>query len=439
MAKFEWQTEDEYGWEDEPQSAGNSPRPRRRSLMLLLFIGIVAIAGFIFYHQLQNTVTDATADVETEVATTVALFNSAGHKQDVNLLTAMLSGSDETWAQSWQVRAFEDSLLDRSGLGMTLISAEPAATNVVLSPDLNSAEITATIPYAIDIGNGLTTTVLLDQPALYRRGQTRWLRAPRDVAEWGDQRVREASFGLATYYARDEVVIDRLLSDIGLFYQRVCASASTALCGLNGIRVRFEADYINPKTVSLSDRLPLLSLTDSAELHLPTPSLVGLPTDDTSYDALLAGYARLIAGKALAHSMQQQPVCCDQWLYFEALVEHLLVEHGLSASNINGGSYAAARSTATLSDFSFRYDNPSRFDINQRTSAYIFVTYMRETFPNMNTADLLLQLRENPEGIDWLLHIGYAEEAESLHPVEWAELLFENYRTYLDNRIPNEA
>ena len=282
MTNFEWQTDSDYDWDDQPIVINSAEKSRRLPILLGITF-LIILASATLYWQFRKTINTTTTAVETELTATVTLLYQASQNGDTDLMASLLSGTDEQWAKQIQLHVGDFNLLDRKEFGMQLISAEPTHTEITLSPDLLSAVVTSTIAYAIDVGNGLTETILLEQPAYFRKGKVHWLLAPFSAEYWGTRLTRDTAFGEAVYYEHDRLLIEKLLRDLNLAFVRQCANRDDILCTEPQIHLNF----------SIAPPITALRTSQTGQL-LPTPTLLGLPTDRISYQALLNGYAKII-------------------------------------------------------------------------------------------------------------------------------------------------
>lgn len=436
MSNFEWHTEDEYGWDDEPQQQNSAEtNPRRRILSALLLLFIVATAAFFVYRQAQATVQEAVTETETELAATVALFNRAAATGDLELMRSLLSGADPEWARDMQLRAGSENLLDRSLFGMALVSAEPRATNISLSPDLFSAQVTSTVAYAIDVGNGLTETVLLDQPAIYRQGETRWLLAPpEDTAYWGDARLRYPDIGSVTMAQRDHEIIDRLLADIDIIHKRICAGESVCLKG------NPTYSFSTSPSVAMTVQ-PLIDWSLEPPLvTLPTPSLTGLPTTELAYEALLAGYARIMIRANLQHALSSEMACCTQTLQFDALLDQLLAQHGLIADSFSAENYRSAFEYADAGFQARSFNRGTPYTSDELIATRIWLDYAADTL-GVTYFDMLRLLPTANDAGHWVQQMAaFRTPNVFTTPADtFMDAHFESYRQHLSQLIPLEA
>jgi hypothetical protein len=193
--------------------------------------------------------------------------------------------------------------VDRSSFGLSKLAnsdPESAIVEVTLAPDLTSAELVTQRPYAIDVGNGVTETVILEQTAVYRLGPNRWLLAPPEEAFWGETMTSNGRYLTLTYPERDAEIGRRLALDLDRKLIEMCSQLRDILCPL-AMRV----------TVDLTGDPESLILYEPAtlDLALPTPTILGMPKDEVGYESVMRGYAQRVVTAAIGHLVEYE--CCE--------------------------------------------------------------------------------------------------------------------------------
>ncbi|MCA9960075.1 MAG: hypothetical protein KC443_13630, partial [Anaerolineales bacterium] len=74
-------------------------------------------------------------------------------------------------------------------------------------------------------------------------------------------------------------------------------------------------------------------------LTLPTPTLLGLPLDETGYQAVYRGYAARVVSAVIAEQVGWQ--CCEGGLLFQALLDEQLAQLGLKPWPVTPAAYEA--------------------------------------------------------------------------------------------------
>lgn len=324
---FEWQTEEDGDWDD-PILSSSDPdeqksEAKRRWWRWLIPLGLLVVsltaAGWTLNQRFQL----GTERVETEVLASYNLVNQAVAQQDDELVWNVLSGRDEAWASLVTEAVEQGVLMNRDGLGLAQIAVtDPITPTIEISADLKEAVVKMIVPYAIEIGNGLTETIELEQTAVYRLGASnRWLLAPPELSFWGDIRQVEGQFVNLFYPERDKEIAQDLLLSLDAKIGQLCSQLSDVDCP-SDYQIIVELDT-NPEAFAQLDLSSAAMNADRQHLILPTPTLVGFPLDQTGERAMFRGYGQLAVGAVLTDLWGYD--CCDQTspLYFSVLNDSL--------------------------------------------------------------------------------------------------------------------
>lgn len=331
MANFDWKTDEDLGWDDvqSPQPPHDKRHLWRWSLPLVL-LALLGVAGWIVYGQLQERIEAATGQTDQDVRASFELVWESAESGDIELFNALLSGRDREWTSAQQQIAGGAGLLDRSPFGLELLSPFPEIEDLTLAPDLYAAHITATVPFATQIGNGLTETVTLQLPTTFRRGESRWLYAPPEDEYWGELEQWDTLFFQTTFYERDTEIVRRIHNDLDTLLRNWCNNEPENNCErlkTSKVLITFTNE---PQIFTKLQQRPLpAERSEVTGITLPTPSLVGLPKDDAGYRALYAGYADYILTPIMAKLADYE--CCEHIAYWRALADWQLAEWGIKA------------------------------------------------------------------------------------------------------------
>jgi hypothetical protein len=305
-ANFEWQTEeeDETVWRQEVASRSSRQRYLRWRSALLVLTALIAVA-FFAYRGLRESVAQAEAQTAEELVASYRVAQRAAVNRDSELLASVLSGSDRTWTETQYDLLAAGLLFERAAasLGLPTGDVSSAVTDVTFSPDLRSAEIVASHTYS----TARDVPLVLQQTLVYRRGDGRWLLSPPRPEFWGDWGTVEGNRLTLTYPGRDGAIAERLGRDLEAVLRQMCAVPAQVTCGPDfRLNVRFEKD---PQTVlGIAD--PRSRLLVAREVDLPTPTLIGVPTDERGYQLLLRGYASRVIRVTLDELVVDK--CCTQ-------------------------------------------------------------------------------------------------------------------------------
>jgi hypothetical protein len=337
---FEWHTLEDEGQNRLEPSPAEDPKPPPRRwpavLVVLFLLGLIVWSG---YHTLNQRAAAAAAAVDADVLSSAHLVRQAAARSDGELFASLLSGRDTAWANIHQQMLLDGTLLDRPAFGLTWQHVEPSAVTVTLSPNLTEAEVSADLYYTVQQGEGVTTTATLRQTNIYRLGRQRWLLAQPDEAFWGADQTTEFGQIRLTFPERDAAIAHRLAADLAETIQTTCASLQYGIecpAGLQlDILLTHNPYFLNTATPSGSAWLPIGDPLE-VRIGLPTPTLIGVPTNEPSYLAFRQGYGAVLADIIITH-LHGWP-CCNP--LYEALVDAQLAELGLRPWPLGPADYA---------------------------------------------------------------------------------------------------
>lgn len=328
---FDWQTEEVEPW---PDMMVVLPGPERlplwHRLSVVLVVALALISGWVIFRQVERRITEAAARVEADVLVAHTLVLQAAQQQDVELLETVLSGRDQRWTAAQKALAKDGLLFDRSSFGFQMRPEDvfpvvaPDNITITLASDLTAAEVTWLEPLAVTGNKGTTETVSLQQTAIYRQGARNWLLSPPERRFWGEWQQARGAYVTLVYPQRDEPVARRLVHDLDAVIVRVCTQLEGVRCpaGLS-LRLRLETDARSLLAVHDVET----TITSGRSLDLPTPTLVGLPVDESGYQALVRGYGAHVALALITELVGYE--CCIHGLLYGALLDKQLSQLGL--------------------------------------------------------------------------------------------------------------
>lgn len=325
MSNFEWYTDEDGNWEDlTPTSPPLQPAERQQTVRLAVLV-LVVLAGLAIYQHLNQRVAEVGAFISEELLSSHKLRLRAVAAHDREIFDSVLSGSNTSWMQAQQ-NLFEQNLtLDRWPLGLSVAAADSHLLTISPAPDLKAAEVTVTQAYTVQQPDGAQSMVTLQHTDVYRRGQQRWLYAPPSQEFWGNWQTADGRYLTLIYPYRDHTIAQQLLADFDTAITTYCAQPQAHCPPDLHLLVRFDT---HPQ--SLLDLSNLAALWQSnSVLELPTPSLVGLPTDDAGYQALRRGYSSQLMATTIQKNMRWP--CCTQGLFHQALIDKQLSQMGLKS------------------------------------------------------------------------------------------------------------
>ncbi|MFO7540558.1 MAG: hypothetical protein R6X32_21155 [Chloroflexota bacterium] len=319
---LDWQTEEDQTWNEQPQpQTAVSPWPRR--FLWLLLVLLLGGGGWYAAGFLQERIETATGETEADLRQAYGLLRQTAQRQDTDLFNLLLSGRDESWAGAQERLVRDGQLLDRPTWGLThqpeLVTGDPV-TEVILSPDLLAAEVTAVEPYQFwSIIDQQVKTIRLQHSAVYRLGPDRWLYAPPEPDFWGETlEVRSDTLHLS-YPERDHEIVEQLFSNLSALMANTCRLPGF-YC--HAFRVEFVTD---PATLGQS--LSQAIISPDEPILLPTPTLMGVPRNAEGYEFLWLAYGRYLSSAIITR--QSDYTCCQHVQIYEALLHYQLAELGL--------------------------------------------------------------------------------------------------------------
>ena len=321
---FDWQTEGKTVWEDAP-SQPPTPKSRRGRWVV---VALVLLATAVIFQGVRQRLAQVAGQVEADVLASHAVIHEAAVRGDGEVVLSFLSGRDADWASATGQLAADGLTYGRDGLNLTWLAEQSAAPTVVVAPDLQSAEVTQGERYAIDVGNGLTETVVLEQTAVYRLGNNRWLLSPPEAEFWGASRTILGQYLVVHFPTRDAAVVERLFLRLDDKLGQMCTQLPNFTCPPG-----FQIDVVfSPEPEALAQAsLGAVITAEQTGLRLPTPTLVGLPQSEAAFQALFRGYASLVVATAVTDLVDWR--CCEEVDFYQVLLNDLLSQLGLRPSS----------------------------------------------------------------------------------------------------------
>lgn len=356
---FDWQTEEDQTWDVAPVVQATAvPSRRRWPFYVLTLLILASVATVAVYRAVNRRAVEVTTAVESDVLSTHNMVLFAAQEKDGELFASMLSGRDEQWASSYEQLVGLGYLWDRQPLGLTLqekrvsltTTATPDETQIVsvdINPTLTRANVVFEQNYLVDLGDPLLQKVTLRQTAVYRLGPNRWLFAPPDSDFWGTTLTAKGEYLTLIYPKRDAQLAERLAVDLDSKIGEMCQLQGVACPTPLRVSVTFATD---PASL-VNNFVDNAALLQSRRLRVivPTPTLIGLPTDEIGYEALLRGYATQMVTALLTDFSGY--TCCSHEFFHQIQVDHQLAELGLRSWPVKPADYQAIfNNTADLEE-----------------------------------------------------------------------------------------
>ncbi len=412
---FDWQTEEDdrraqTNW-DEPVEAQRSP-PTRRPLpwrLIAVVAVLVAAVGGIVWWRIDRQIEDTLHAFRTDVIASHNLIQRAAADGDQEIFRSALSGRLPSWTAA-ELDVFEAGMFtDRASFGLTPVegslplildppdeeaAAGESAAEIVFSPDLNEAIVTVNQPF---VRQSTDETVVLQQTAIFRRGDSRWLLAPPLEEFWGDWITTEGDYLSLIYPARDADVAERLAGELDAEISRLCETLEDIRCSADlHLTARLATDPAALAAVATPLGALIRARQDEDILELPAPTLVGLPaatnedTAEAGYAALRDGYARHLLAAVVAQAVNWN--CCEQSILFDILLEYQLGELGFLDWSVDEADYRQVmESRLRLSDLNYALMNrldPAEASATQLQEARTAVDFLANGVPGLSAAGL---------------------------------------------------
>lgn len=313
---FDWKSGDDE-WVEEGTAVTAAPssrfRLKARGVLALLVLALLVVSGLLLaYRRVETQVTAVTHSREEEIRAADRLLVETAVAGDNDLFTAFLSRSPE-WTDAQIRLQTRGSLFDRPPMGLWLDTRADlfageflSATQFLFAPDLNSAELRMPMPYVTLDEAGQMQPLLLQRTAVYGLQNNGWLLAEPDKTFWGDYVHEERPYLDLITPTRDREIAARLADDLNDWINRICNDINCPNQFALQLRLSNNPnsllDIYSPIRLSTT----YLGGQQTTRLSLPTPTLVGLPLDESGYQVLLRGYATHLA-RALLNAYAFEP------------------------------------------------------------------------------------------------------------------------------------
>lgn len=414
---IDWQAEDEALLADEKQEAGEQKAGKRRKILLFLLIVLLFFlpAGFWGYRQIQahNRVL-ARQDVEEQYM----LMREAAILRD-EALFAERAGTPDL-GETDRLLIAEHSWLDREPLGLSWEKAHTPVISVTLSTNGREATLTAIESYtAIHAGTGRPELRMVHSLA-FQWENGRWVYTAPVIAAGDEFLVADRPRVRLSYPAGDAETAERLADNFDALVEQVCTALDDMQCPTQfqlGIQfVVNPSSLLNPAAEAIK-----LNASDSPQ-QLPTPALVGRPTEETAYAALLDGYAPLVVRTAVARLAGW--ACCDGQVFFDVLLDQQLRALGLPAGRPANPDFAHLVRKKVRPDDLFGLWGlaPERISAESLDRAQAVVGFMSEQDPEVSVAEWQRRLAAANNYREWAGEVAETNRSPRLRAAWWGYL-----------------
>jgi hypothetical protein len=366
--------------------------------------------------------------VETDILTSQDLVLRAAQKVDPEVLVSVLSGREAEWTESIITLLDKELLFDRRQFGLSWNKEiQPSDLDLSVSPELKRAEVRFLLSYSMASQGEEFESIGLQQTAVYRTSNDRWLLSPPTEDFWGDRTVAAGHYVSVEFPDRDAEIGRRLASDL----EAILGSACTTTGGLN-CPEEYQLSIIlsTDPQVMVDMARPTARFEAGSELTLPTPTLMGLPVDETGYRALQRAYVVPAVTRMINDLSDWE--CCDQALVYGALLDLQLSQLGIQVWPANPGDYSAVlREPLTLERISRVWETEQNIDdLNQQSDwwmVYALVEYLSSAKISTSSFDMQNKLPAAESFNDWLNTINRATYT--------SDYIDQSWNTFLHGRI----
>jgi hypothetical protein len=421
--KFDWQSEEEDSWDDYASNEveQGTPTRKRRWLLTLLVIPLLLAGAILVFRQLEDYTLAAEMTAENDIISSRNLVQAAAMDADGELLSTVLSGRDPGWTRTQLVLVNSEEFYDREPFGLIWQpQVSPIEVQVTVSPDFNDAVVMTRHKYKLADGEERPQDITLEHSSVFRRGEDRWLMAPPIGDYWGEPITINGRFLSLTFPSRDETIGRRLAADLEEVLSSACSNLDGLECGPD-THLFVHLDTDPQSIIDMAKAETRLRITQ--DLFLPTPTLVGVPIDESGYRALYRGYARSVASSFLGQVAGWS--CCDHLLFYQALLDMQLAELGLGSWPINENQYQLlldGRGELSEVLWSGEASPPELLEWRDAWQAYVIVEYIVTDWADVPPIEMQRNLTRFTFFSEWLESVS-REGAERSFPLGWHSFL----------------
>ena len=305
---FDWVVADTESQNKESLSDhSNIPRERFLKKHYKLILGtiflsiIVSISSYQFNKNLDEVKTHKTNTIKT----TFELLLQTTIEEDLELFNLFLSDSYPLWKAENQDLLSQKLFLDRNTLNLWFNpSKESQISQILLSSNLAQAEIVTKLPYLSRDFRGEIEEIELERTLVFQQENSSWKLSQPDYAFWGEYLLDEKENLTLSYPKRDAKIVTRLANDLEKLLEELC-ELQTDCKAVTHLNLRFSKDLASITNLRISNFQSSYFDAKDLEYHaieLPTPTLIGVPIDEPSYQAVYRSYASLIVSLLLSNT-----------------------------------------------------------------------------------------------------------------------------------------
>ena len=431
-SNFDWQAEDEKQWGEfapEKEPPPGNRLPRRRLLIIGVALLMAVAMAVVFVNRFEQFLDDSAGDVEQDVLRGHELIIGAGENGDGELFAGLILNRLQEWSDAQTLLVERGLLLDREPLELHLPpGSQPVSTRVELRPNLLDAEVSADYEYQVGAIQSDADSVILRQLFSYRLRDDQWLLNPPTATFWGPWLSTSGRYLTLHYPQRDEQIGQRLAADLEALIGQTCHSVAELNCPAD---LHFQVELHADPAVLVDISEPGWHLMAGRRVILPTPTVIGLPVDESGYRVLYRAYAQRIGARLVAEQTGLAQI--QQAAIGTAILDLVLADQGLMTWPFALGA-APAGSDGLLSQAGILWNTdetlPELPDDNGMQPAYALVDFVANEWSNVPPAAMLRLLAQAGDLQEWL---------DLLRPATAGHSFAETYQRYVSQRFPSMA
>lgn len=312
--KFEWHTLENRPWEELEAADESTAVPGDKSWLsrllsrrFALVLALLLLLVFLGSRQILLRAQEANEQIKADVLAAHDFMLQAALDGDAEQLDLILSEEEMQWRHLQRVYLRRRLLFDRGPLNLWLdettlrrqLAGSSLPWDVVLAPDLQTAELTTTLPYLTQARDGTMESFSLNRVWHFVYDGRQWRLIPPGEDDWGAAESYNGRLITLAYPARDSEISRTMAAAFDDLFRALCDAQPALGCPpAPAIQITFTSD---PEAL-----LPLsrpvqgnrfwifgarLAAGDTFDITLPSPTLVGLPQTPEDEQHLLDGYA----------------------------------------------------------------------------------------------------------------------------------------------------
>ena len=270
---FDWQVGTEPDWQ-QPATESDDFAPPSRRLWLILIVVVIVLASSLYFF-LRERSSDVETAVHQDIIAAHSLVWQTAQRGDRELFESLLLLKAPQQGSAIRNTAFKMALPQ---LNLTAQFPTPENITVDIAPTLDTAQVTAEILYETAVGD----PVRLQHIYIYQLQDERWLLSTPNANFWGDTQQEASPWLEITYPAHDAPIVQQLATDLNTVIHNLCPDTHLYCPIILPLQ-------LNLTTSGLTNSYPHFS-----RATLPTPTLLGTPTDESGYQLLFRYYGRYL-------------------------------------------------------------------------------------------------------------------------------------------------